>query len=91
MHLIFEGQGQALLEACFLRIEAATDFAIPHGIGVTIGMDMANYVSGEIGFGDKELHGERHDILKRNFRDFERYPVPVDAFLNAIDQLNNRL
>lgn len=67
-------------------IEAATEFAIPHGIGVTIGMDMANYVSGEIGFGDKELHGERHNILKRNFRDFERYPVPVDAFLNAISK-----
>ncbi|MEE2997290.1 MAG: AroB-related putative sugar phosphate phospholyase (cyclizing) [Pseudomonadota bacterium] len=67
-------------------IEAATDFQIPHGIGVTIGMDMANYVAGEIGFGDKELHSARHYILKRNFRDFEKYPVPVDAFLNAISK-----
>lgn len=67
-------------------IEAATDFAIPHGIGVTIGMDMANFVSGETGFGDKSLHGARHGILKRNFRGFEDCPVPVDAFLNAISK-----
>ena len=65
-------------------IEAATDFAIPHGIGVTIGMDMANFVSGEIGFGDQSLHTARHDVLKRNFAGFESYPVPIDAFLNAI-------
>ena len=67
-------------------IEAATDFAIPHGIGVTIGMDMANYVSGEIGFGDPNLHSARHDILKRNFRNFEQYPVPIEGFLNAISK-----
>jgi 3-dehydroquinate synthase len=67
-------------------IEAATDFAIPHGIGVTIGMDMANFVSGEIGFGDRNLHASRHGILKRNFVDFESYPVPMDAFLSAISK-----
>ncbi|PPR11113.1 MAG: 3-dehydroquinate synthase [Alphaproteobacteria bacterium MarineAlpha11_Bin1] len=65
-------------------IEAATDFVIPHGIGVTIGMDMANFVSGKIGFGDSTLHCARHNILKRNYRNFERHPIPVDAFLRAI-------
>lgn len=67
-------------------IEAATDFAIPHGIGVTIGMDMANFVSGEIGFGDQDLHAARHGVLKRNFAGFEEYPVPMDAFLSAISK-----
>ena len=67
-------------------IEAATDFAIPHGIGVTIGMDMANFVSGEIGFGDQGLHASRHGILKRNFAGFEKYPVPMEAFLSAISK-----
>ena len=65
-------------------IEAATDFAIPHGIGVTIGMDMANFVAGETGFGQSGLFDARHDVLKRNYRAFENHPVPVDAFLNAI-------
>ena len=67
-------------------IEAATDFTIPHGIGVTIGMDMANFVSGQIGFGDASLHAARHEILKRNFAGFEAHPVPMDAFLNAISK-----
>ena len=67
-------------------IEAATDFATPHGIGVTIGMDMANFVSGELGFGDADLHAARHEILKRNFAGFEAYPVPIDAFLSAISK-----
>ena len=67
-------------------IEVATDFAVPHGIAVTLGMDMANYISGEIGFGDPALHADRHGILKRNFRNFEEYPVPIEAFLSAISK-----
>ena len=41
-------------------------------------------MSGEIGFGDHDLYAARHDVLKRNFAGFESYPVPIDAFLNAI-------
>ena len=65
-------------------IEAATDFGIPHGIGVTIGMDMANFVAAGIGFGEPELFEARHAVLKRNFRSFETYPVPLESFLSAI-------
>ena len=65
-------------------IEAATDFGIPHGIGVTIGMDMANYVAAESGVGSDDTFAARHDCLKRNYRSFEDYPVPVDSFLRAL-------
>lgn len=65
-------------------IEAATAFAIPHGIGVTIGMDMANYISAKIGFGEQTLFGDRHALLHRNFRSFEKTPVPLDPFLSAL-------
>lgn len=65
-------------------IEAATEFGVPHGIGVTIGMDMANFVAAGIGFGDERLFRERHGVLKRNFREFERHPVPLKPFLSAI-------
>ena len=67
-------------------IESATNFAIPHGIGVTIGMDMANFISSEIGFGNEILFNARHGILKRNFLGFEDYPVPLNAFLDAISK-----
>jgi 3-dehydroquinate synthase len=65
-------------------IEAATNFGIPHGIGVTIGMDMANYVAAESGVGSAETFMSRHDCLKRNYRTFEDYSVPVDPFLKAL-------
>jgi 3-dehydroquinate synthase len=65
-------------------IEAATNFGIPHGIGVTIGMDMANYVAAESGVGSIETFISRHDCLKRNYRTFEDYPVPVEPFLQAL-------
>jgi len=65
-------------------IEAATDFGIPHGIGVTIGMDMANYVAAESGIGSTNTFVSRHQCLKRNYRSFEDYPVPVEPFLQAL-------
>jgi 3-dehydroquinate synthase len=65
-------------------IEAATDFGIPHGIGVTIGMDMANYVAAETGFGRADTFAGRHACLRRNYRGFEEYPVPVERFLQAL-------
>ena len=30
-------------------IESATNYSIPHGIAVTIGMDIANYVASKLG------------------------------------------
>ena len=65
-------------------IEAATNFAIPHGIGVTIGMDMANYVAAESGVGSVDTFVSRHGCLQRNYKTFEDYPVPVDPFLQAL-------
>lgn len=67
-------------------IEAATAFAIPHGIAVTIGMDMANYVAAGLGIGAENHFTRMHPILARNFTGFERHPVPMPAFLSAISK-----
>lgn len=65
-------------------IEAATNFAIPHGIAVTIGMDMANHVAAKIADGT-ESHARRlHQTLAANYKGFERHSVPFDRFLAAI-------
>lgn len=67
-------------------IEAATDFGIPHGIAVTIGMDMANFVAARLGVG-RDAHFERmHPVLARNFRGYERHPVPMTKFVAAISK-----
>jgi len=65
-------------------LEAATEFGIPHGIGVTMGMDMANFVSARLGIGRDDLFRDRHPVLQRNFRAFETHPVPLDPFLVAL-------
>ena len=65
-------------------IESATDFAVPHGIGVTLGMDMANYVSFRLGQMDQKHFERMHPTLALNYRGYERTPVPMDGFLKAI-------
>ena len=65
-------------------IEAATGFAVPHGIAVTLGMDMANYVAARLGVGTESHFARMHSVLAHNFRGFERHPVPLAPFLAAI-------
>ena len=65
-------------------IEAATEFAVPHGIAVTMGMDMANWVSNRIGRLPLHHFARMHPPLRRNYDGFERVDVPVDKLLEAI-------
>ena len=65
-------------------IESATHYAIPHGIAVTIGMDMANYVSLRLGLLGQGLFEELHLLLSMNYSGFERTPVPEDRLFAAL-------
>ncbi|MFQ5853654.1 MAG: AroB-related putative sugar phosphate phospholyase (cyclizing) [Candidatus Binatia bacterium] len=65
-------------------IESATHFAIPHGIAVTIGMDMANYVSLRRGLIDHEVYDELHALLATNYTGFEHLPISEDGFSAAL-------
>ncbi len=65
-------------------IEAATAFAVPHGIAVTMGADMANHVAVRLGRLRPEDFARMHPTLRRNYRGFEREPVPVNALLEAL-------
>lgn len=68
-------------------IEAATSFAVPHGIAVTIGLDMANWMSWQLGLGASEqLWHARHEVLRRNYAGFERHPVDLQTFLTALSK-----
>jgi len=67
-------------------IEAATNFGIPHGIAVTIGMDLANWISPHLGVG-AEIHFERmHATLRANFDGYEAVPIALDPFLTALSK-----
>lgn len=65
-------------------LESATDYAIPHGIAVTIGMDLANYLSWQQGLLPQGVYDELHALLAMNYAGFERTPVPEDRFFGAL-------
>jgi 3-dehydroquinate synthase len=65
-------------------IESATDFAVPHGIAVTLGMDMANYAAVRTGRTPETLFARMHSTLRANYRGFEGREIPLDRFLSAI-------
>lgn len=65
-------------------IEMATDFTIPHGIAVTIGMDMANFVAYKRGFLSQVDLERMHTLLQKNYSTFSKITIPIDAFISAI-------
>lgn len=65
-------------------IEAATHFSIPHGIAVTIGMDMANWVSACLGVGLQQHFETIHPVLRKNYNGYETHPVSMEPFIAAI-------
>lgn len=65
-------------------IETATGFGVPHGIAVTIGMDMANFVAARLGVAPDGHFSRMHPTLARNFRGYAETAVPMDPFLDAI-------
>jgi len=67
-------------------IESATDFVIPHGISVTIGMDMANWLSPQIGTGDMSHYHRMHDVLAKNYRGYEGVNIQIETFMQALSK-----
>ena len=65
-------------------IESATEFAIPHGIAVTLGMDMANYTATRTGRASEAFFARMHPTLRANYREYEGHGIPLDGFFGAI-------
>lgn len=65
-------------------IESATNYVIPHGIAVSIGMDMANYISMEQGKLPKEHYQRMHSILRKNYMSYADTPIPLSALILAL-------
>ncbi|MHB8108403.1 MAG: AroB-related putative sugar phosphate phospholyase (cyclizing) [Syntrophorhabdaceae bacterium] len=65
-------------------IESATDFAIPHGVAVSIGMDMANFISSRLDITNTGHYARMHGILRENSRGFDNVDVAEDQFMCAI-------
>jgi 3-dehydroquinate synthase len=67
-------------------LEAATEFGIPHGIAVSMGMDLANLVAARLGVGAEEHYRRMHSVLSDNYAEFAATPVPPEKFFTALSK-----
>lgn len=65
-------------------IEAITDYAIPHGHAISIGMNIANYISLNLGMITEEQFLEMYDILVKNIPPFKITNENIDAYCKAL-------
>jgi 3-dehydroquinate synthase len=65
-------------------IESATDFGVPHGVAITVGMDMANFVAAGLGVTSRAHYDRMHPTFARNYRGVERLPIPLEPLLTAL-------
>lgn len=67
-------------------IEAATNYKIPHGIAVSIGMDMANYIAAELGISTWHFFNAMHNVLEKNYTLFSDIEINLDLMLTALNK-----
>jgi 3-dehydroquinate synthase len=67
-------------------IESATNYRIPHGIAVTIGMDIANFVSAELCVSDPSHFERMHTVLEKNYRTYQYVEISIESLLNALSK-----
>jgi len=67
-------------------IEAITHYAIPHGQAVTIGMDLANYISLQRGMIDRTQFDRMHAILEKNTPSFAFTESNIESYFQALSK-----
>jgi 3-dehydroquinate synthase len=67
-------------------IESATNFSIPHGIAVTIGMDIANYVASKLGVSTDHHFERMHDVMDKNSQTYRNVHINVNALMLALSK-----
>ena len=67
-------------------LESVTDYAIKHGQAVTVGMDLANYVSMKMGFMRPEIFHKLHAKLSINFPEFDWNKINLERYLDLLSK-----
>ncbi len=65
-------------------IESATHNEVPHGIAVTIGIDIANFVAARRGFSSAAHFERMHPTLAKNYAAYRDVVIPLDRMLDAL-------
>jgi len=67
-------------------IEAVTGFGISHGQAVTVGMDMANHISMELGWIATDTYRRMKTMLEKNMPSFSLSSDRIDEFMAALNR-----
>ena len=67
-------------------LESLTNYGISHGQAVTVGMDIANYLSQKLGYMDKETFKALHDVLIKNFPKLDITKYNLEAYYEALSK-----
>jgi len=67
-------------------IESLTNYSIPHGIAVSYGMDIANFVSVKMGFIDEDLRQTIRNVLKNIWHGTPLPNLDIENFEKALSR-----
>jgi len=67
-------------------IESVTNYRIPHGVAVSYGMDMANFVSVKLGFLLEEIRIEMKEVLEKIWEGTYIYDISIDKYKIALSK-----
>jgi 3-dehydroquinate synthase len=65
-------------------IESLTDYSVPHGIAVSFGMDIANFVSMKKDFISNSIRNEIRQLLKQIWNGYNIKNINVEKFILAL-------
>ena len=67
-------------------MESLTNYEMPHGIAVSCGMDMANFVSVKLGYLQCEIRQEIRELLEQIWEGYTIDNLPIEKFANALSK-----
>jgi len=67
-------------------IESLTNYKIPHGIAVSFGMDMANFISVKMGFLKQSIRKDIRKFLEQIWHGYDIKNLDVDKFCDALSK-----
>ena len=65
-------------------IESATNFLVPHGIAVSMGMDMANHIASKRGLLPESRYLAMSPVLRMNYAEYSEVEIHIEALLGAL-------
>ncbi len=67
-------------------IESLTHYKVPHGIAVSFGMDMANFISVKLGLIPASVRDEIREVTQTIWKGYDIRNIDLEVYLNALSK-----